>query len=422
MLRCAYFLLFLSGAAGLGHQIIWTRRLVDVLGASAGTFSKVVGAFCIGLALGGAWSALKPAPVATAWRRVALAELVVALLGLVALSAIPIAEAVRALPISSHWIKRILPVALIMPPAAAMGLVLPAVLAAIQVSGKAVWAYSINTLGGVLGICGVVFLALPSWGLHNTGLAVCTINISLAALACLLPTQRRGSTHTEIFESVGAFFQARPLANLLAFTSGFLVLGLEVVAQQQFAQVTINSYFSSSTVLAIVILALGLASLVVGRVAWGGALVAALGLAAGVWLVQPVVFLSLRPGLAIIPYELPPGPYFAEVVMLSLGTLAPGFFAAGLLFPLLLRGVDRPSDVARLLALNGLGCWLGSELTQSFVLPVFGLWRSVLAAAALYLALFFWLRLRQQPAGSGRVPQLLQWPVAAGLAVLLAGY
>ena len=48
-------LLFLSGAAALSHQLLWTRRLVDVLGAGQGTFARVVGVFFAALALGAAW-------------------------------------------------------------------------------------------------------------------------------------------------------------------------------------------------------------------------------------------------------------------------------------------------------------------------------------------------------------------------------
>ena len=84
-----------SGAAGLAHQILWTRRLVDVLGASADTFSKVIGAFFVGLALG-AWLASRPAgPTANFWKRVSLAELAVALL------ALPIFFSTQL----SHWLQ-----------------------------------------------------------------------------------------------------------------------------------------------------------------------------------------------------------------------------------------------------------------------------------------------------------------------------
>jgi hypothetical protein len=42
----------------------------------------------------------------------------------------------------------------------------------------------------------------------------------------------------------------------IAFLSGFLVMAQEVLLQHQFAQVTINSFFSSATVLAFVLLGL----------------------------------------------------------------------------------------------------------------------------------------------------------------------
>ena len=63
----ALALAFLSGAAGLAHQILWTRRLVDVLGASVDTFSKVIGAFFVGLALG-AWLASRATGARDFWR------------------------------------------------------------------------------------------------------------------------------------------------------------------------------------------------------------------------------------------------------------------------------------------------------------------------------------------------------------------
>lgn len=47
----------LSGAAGVMHELLWTRRLVDLLGASAESTSRVLGSFMLGLALGAAYAA-----------------------------------------------------------------------------------------------------------------------------------------------------------------------------------------------------------------------------------------------------------------------------------------------------------------------------------------------------------------------------
>ena len=81
----ALLLALTSGAAGLAHQILWTRRLVDVLGANADTFSKVIGAFFVGLAIGAWLASRSKTSAANFWQRVALAELTVALLALPAL-------------------------------------------------------------------------------------------------------------------------------------------------------------------------------------------------------------------------------------------------------------------------------------------------------------------------------------------------
>ena len=386
-LALAFLLLFASGAAGLAHQILWTRRLVDVLGASTDTFSKVVGAFFVGLALGSGWSALRPPRPDTAWRRLVGAELAVALLGVGVLLAVPLADILRPLPILGGGIRLLLPLLLVTPPAFAMGVVLPAMMSALGGHRTAVGLYTVNTLGGVLGIAAVVFLALPRWGLVGAGLASCAVNV-LIALAVLL-WRPRSSAERQESHSVPRPAGPTPWTLFLAFASGFLVLGLEVVSQHQFAQVTINSHFSSAVVLSGVLLALTAAAAGVGSIhlPTGRLLSISLGLAALACLLEPILFLSLRPGLQIIPYELTPPHYFAAVGILASVTLVPVFFASGLLFPLLLRDTDQPRQVAQLLAINGLGGWLGAELTPAWLLPTGGLWRTMLAAGVAYWVL-----------------------------------
>ncbi|MCW5560197.1 MAG: hypothetical protein KIT22_20455, partial [Verrucomicrobiae bacterium] len=263
------WILFASGAAALAHQVVWTRRLVDILGASAETFSRVVGAFCIGLALGSAWASLRPANPTSGWSRILRAELAVAGLGALSLAAVPIADTLREWAVSDAWLRGVLPLSLVAPPAIAMGLVLPSALAVLPPGPSVVRAYAVNTFGGVAGIALAVFWALPALGLVRTGLGACLINLSVAAGAWLAwrrdprPTLRASAP----FPDAGRV--SRPQASgAIAFASGFLVMGLEVTAQQQFAQVTINSHFSGSALLVIVLLALAAASLVAVR--WPG--------------------------------------------------------------------------------------------------------------------------------------------------------
>lgn len=352
----------LSGMAALGHQMVWTRRLVDLLGASPLTFSKVVGAFFLGLAAGSAMAALRSQPVRRPWLRVAVAELMVGALAIPALFA-------PQLP-AKAMIQYVAPFLFVTPGAFAMGLVLPwMVRAAGGGRQMASWLYAANTLGGVAGIAAVLLWALPALGLTTTALGVAGINLLIALVALSLPSGTQAQTL--------AMPQRQPHAEFLAFASGFLVLALEVIAQHQFAQVTINSYFSSGTVLAWVLLSLAAAAAVqpwlAGRLSLRGILL----LAALACATQPFLLVAMREGVTILPYELPAGAYSLEVSKLAMVTLAPVFLGSGLLFPALLAVAGSPSRVARLLAWNGLGGWLGAEVAQYVMAPAFGLWQSV---------------------------------------------
>lgn len=420
-MRPALVLLFLSGAAALSHQLVWTRRLVDILGASAGTFSRVIGAFCIGLALGSAWAALRPAPTRTAWRRLARAELGVGILGAGVMAAVPIGDVLQQWTWTAAALPWILPLILVIPPAAAMGLVLPAALSAVPAPGFAVRAYALNTLGGVLGVLLTTFLSLPALGLWGAGLAAVGLSVAIAAGAAVLA---RGAIADPPSGSPQAFGEPPPrFAGALAFLSGFLVLGSEVVTQHQLAQVTINSHFSSAAILAAILLALAAASALAGRLRIPSerAIPPALLCAALFWILQPAALFAVRPGLQILPYELAPVPYFLRLGALAAIAVLPAFAVAGLIFPLLLRTSSSPRTLAGWLALNGLGGWMGAELTQAVLLPALGLWRTPLAVGGAYLASAAVLLATRRSAPRSTAPIHLAWPVLALLGAGLWG-
>ncbi|MCG3148825.1 MAG: Polyamine aminopropyltransferase [Verrucomicrobiae bacterium] len=369
--RVAAVLAFGSGAAALAHQLIWTRRMVDVLGANADTFANVIGAFFLGLALG-AWAAARWQP-ARAWRAVALAELAVGVLAAgVLLSA-------HGAPSCS--LKFLLQVGLISPPAFAMGLVLPWLFAALR-TPNTVGLYAINTLGGVTGVVVTLLWALPAWGTVGAGAAAIGLNLLVAAGAWLLQDQANAPVAVRAPAPVDSRLRWQ------AFGSGFLVLGIEVVMQRQFLQISINSLFSSGAVLALVLLSLAGAAWLVSaardRLSVRGVLLAAAFLCA--W--QPCVLLWLRPGLTILPYELTPLPYVGQLAGIGLLALCPVLLVSGLLFPLLLKAVD-PRSVGVLLAWNGLGGWLGAHCTEAWISPQFGIWTSLLVFACGYVLLLW---------------------------------
>jgi len=418
-LLVALLLTFVGGAAGLAHQILWTRRLVDVLGASAGTFSKVVGAFFIGLALG-AWLASRPAKVhARFWVRVAFAEVAVAVLALPVFFSAELAGWLWQLRAADLWTKWFLSPVLVTPPAVAMGLVLPWMVRALTqnewfAARHPVWLYAVNTLGGVAGIAFVILAGLPELGLRGTGAIAIALNLiaAVGAMAFSWTDRLRAEKSQTEFRAPNSTFEVEqgipppaPLgktAALLAFASGFLVLALELLLQQQLAQVTINSFFSSALVLTLVLTSLTVSAVLVPwlvRLAGSERRALAWSLAASALLcaAQPLLLTSLRDGVNILPYELPLASYVGQVLQLGLVAACPVFVACGLVFPLLLRSVAGENGgrrVGLLFAWNGLGGWLGAELCQALLAPTFGLWQSVITVAAAYVVLWLIYELR----------------------------
>ncbi len=190
---------FLSGASGLVFEVIWTRMLTLVFGASTPAISTVLSAFMGGLALGsflfGRFADRLKFPILT----YAAMEAGVGVFSLL----IPVV--VRGVyPPISHWITnhggnrfdvftllRFVVVALVLlPPTTLMGATLP-LLARHFVRqggrlGQRVGAlYAVNTFGAVAGTFLAGFFLLPGVGLAWTNaLAGCT-NLTLAALIVL---------------------------------------------------------------------------------------------------------------------------------------------------------------------------------------------------------------------------------------------
>jgi hypothetical protein len=163
---------FVSGSAGLTHQLLWTRRLVDLLGADAGTFARVIGAFFVGLALG-AWFASRPAPPSTSfWKRIAWAEFGVAFLAVPVLVSAQFADWIWSRPAIGSWTPFFAPPLLVLPPAVFMGLVLPWILRALADhadANRTVRLYAANLMGGIAGIALVMWLGLPRLGRPRVG-------------------------------------------------------------------------------------------------------------------------------------------------------------------------------------------------------------------------------------------------------------
>ena len=419
--RLALFLLAASGAAALGHQFLWTRRLTDLLGATSESNMRVLSGFFLGLAMGAAAAAWALPKLRRPWRVIALVELGIAFLSL------PILYLTEWAP----WvwsalgpeglangrrtaIKLALSYLLIVPPAFLMGTTVPLMVAAVchgqkNADVKGVWLYSLNTLGGVVGLAIVVGFGLHTFGM--TGAMLLTMGIN-AAIACICLVQHFQSKNESLFEafdagstSVGT--ETAPFRWMLwaSFCSGAGIMALEMLGLRLMNLSALLSFYHPLAILVCVILILAVASGVVPLLTrrFGGVtrlLPLALAAAGLFAVLVPVLFMRQAAGGASVHYTSNLGGFLWRLFGLTLTSLGPALVFAGLVFPMCVMGCGGHGFSRRLgaiLAFNGIGGLLGAEISLRLLLPVFGVHKAIGVVACFYSALSLVFGLRFKP-------------------------
>lgn len=217
--RTVYVVAALSGATALGSQVLWTRLLTLLFGATVYAFSIILAVFLGGLGVGAAWAARMIQRGVDPMRGLASTQLALipALLWAASLlsGVLPYAS-VQLIPSGSLHVLHVLHALEVTLPAAILwGMTFPFALAAVTHDdpGKSTGqVYAANTLGSIAGALVVSFWTIPARGTHwSTQLVV-----MLAALsACLLWLPR-----TRLLRSA-AFWPA-----LLVLSFGALVAAL----------------------------------------------------------------------------------------------------------------------------------------------------------------------------------------------------
>lgn len=185
---------FVSGAAGLGAEVVWTRLFSLIVPNTVYALSQVLFAVLLGIALGAAISnyvartiSATDDPQNTALRVAGL----VASLGAVLLGLIPFVlsglassrTAQKELAAGRATLSMLALLALLVLTSAFVAAILPLlVMASHSIKGSRVFAglYAANTLGAVIGSLGVGFVLLPAWGTRMTGLVLMMLLIGLA--------------------------------------------------------------------------------------------------------------------------------------------------------------------------------------------------------------------------------------------------
>jgi spermidine synthase len=258
--RWLFLVVFLSGFAGLGYEMVWTRMFTVGLGHEILAVLAVVAAFFGGLALG-AYSLdgpIRRSRVPGHWY--ALLEFVIGLWSLALIGLIPAANRLAATLIGAdasaaqHWLVAfLLPFLALLPATFAMGGTLPAMERLVARLRRDGWSvagvYATNTLGAVAGTLLATFLLVPALGFTATLVALAAVNL-LCAAAVLVGAARGEAARPPVTAPV-ADVPPGPWLLGTVFVTGLLGIGYEVVVVRVVSQVLENTVYTFAAVLSV---------------------------------------------------------------------------------------------------------------------------------------------------------------------------
>lgn len=254
-----YFVFFLSGVAGLGYEILWTRMLSVSLGHEIISVLAVVSAYFSGLALG-AWvldSRVSLSKKPHLWY--SILEIIIGVWALALTWLIPelnksAASWIGAEPsVVRHWVISFLyPFAALLPATMAMGGTLPAIdrlLALNSGEQRSVGGlYSINTFGAMAGILATTFFILPLCGTQTTSIILGIVNFLCAALVFVPPVKKISLPDKKTFK----LFSNKPgklRIYWILLLTGLLGIGFEIMMVRVLSQLFENTIFSFASIL-----------------------------------------------------------------------------------------------------------------------------------------------------------------------------
>jgi spermidine synthase len=414
--RIAAPLLFASGFCALVYQLVWTRELRLIFGASTAASSAVIAIFSAGLGFGGLWFGRRVDQSHNALRLYARLELAIG-----ALSALTpwLLDAVRALyvwsggslrlgAVGSNALRLVLASCVLLPPTWLMGGTLPAIARAIEseedCDRRAVASvYAANTLGALLGCALCTFLLIEAFGNRGSLHIACALNLLIGAVAYLVAgrgaraPKARGPDASAALPLSAAQRAPIWLALGSAVVTGFAFFLMELVWYRMLGPLLGGSVFTFGIILCVALAGIGA----------GSALYVALGAARPRMLIAFALSCAAEAVCIALPFALGDRIALAALFLQAFATLGfyglvlgwfaiaicvvfPAALLSGLQFPMLiaLLGTGR-TDVGRqvgnVYAANTSGAIAGALAGGFGLLPAIGAlgsWR----AAALVLA------------------------------------
>lgn len=437
--RLILVVFFVSGALGLGYQVLWSKFLLDFIGVSAYSYATVLSSFMAGLALGsvylGKFADRSKAPL----RLYAWLELGV---GLYAFAYLPLTRWVADVyggfvdygaeggaGTAGLTAKIVVSGLLLIPPTFLLGGTFPAMVRHathnLGVLGRRVSElYALNALGAVVGTLGMAFVVLPLMGMKGSLYALAIGNILVAAIAWMLGGERQGASAGAADSSGGsasdraedaaaseatvpATSGARAstvvppalvrLALLLVMIEGAFSFIYEIAWTRYFGVILGSSTYSFAIMLAAFITGISLGSAILSRIEKRiGNPLAFFGwtqLIVGLLVLLPLPLYTRIPGWFLL-FANQVSTDASSFYLYELGKLVfcylfmlPPTLLIGMAIPLLIKGLSRDlvrlgSDTGRIYAWNTWGSVLGSLAAGLLLLPLLGV-ETMLAMGAL---------------------------------------
>ncbi|WP_242344651.1 fused MFS/spermidine synthase [Anaeromyxobacter terrae] len=275
---------FVSGAAGLIYQVVWSRMLSDVFGVSIHAITAVLATYLGGLALGG-WAL---GPVADrnrdALRVYGWLELGIAAAALAGNGAIRLLDpvhawaAARLAPASPTLLllRILLAAVVVLPPTLLMGATLPAITRALvqrigNLGRGLSLLYGLNTAGAVVGSVAAGFMLIRALGVHGTLWIAVAVNCAAGVAALAVAAVRRRGAGTEPSGAAAPQAAAPPVAApagtdrgllVVMMLSGIASLCLEVIWTRMLSVLVGTSTYAFVTMLSTFLVGIALGSLI----------------------------------------------------------------------------------------------------------------------------------------------------------------
>jgi spermidine synthase len=410
-----YTVFFVSGTAGLMYQVLWMRYFQILFGNTAKAAAVVLAVFFVGMAIG-SWAGGRLAqrtgnPLRSyGWIEIgitATAAAVPALLPVYEHLYPLVASQAADTAVTLDLVRVLMALVVTLPAAVLLGATFP-VMGAVMVAdlsrvGRgASFLYGLNTLGAVSGVILTGFLLPAAIGISRTYALALGLNALVGILILIgfrapvssaLAPEPQVSTHRDS--------RSHPVPQGwvvlgLAFGSGAVLIGLEVLWTRMFALVFQNSVYSFSAIVLIVLVGLALSAFLVSaadrRISDPMAVLAVtLAFAAVAVALTPWLFFRAT-GLAYFAYGVGWPTYLYRIIMLVSGILLLPVLVAGATLPLLWRAYARRghpvgATLGTVNLWNLLGAIAGAVGAGFVLIPTLGMWKSLAVAAAVLIVL-----------------------------------